>query len=95
MFYTHPPPSGSPDRIEHHPFLACQLGASSVCPDTWLIEVREFSISFYMSASRLASQQDIRILKVAASQQTSRYGAGVPKSLYWVAYEVNARGIRV
>jgi len=22
MFYTHPPPSDSPDRIEHYPFLA-------------------------------------------------------------------------
>jgi hypothetical protein len=36
----------------------CQLGASSVCPGTWLIKVGEFSISFYISASRFAFQHE-------------------------------------
>ena len=38
----------------------CQLGASSVCPGTWVIKVEELCISFYISASRAASQHEHR-----------------------------------
>jgi len=60
MFYTHPPPSDSPDRIQHYIFLAlsarCFVYLSQhLANQSWGISIR-----FYLSASHPASQHEHR-----------------------------------